>query len=121
MRSSRRGSRLRPRLCWPIHSPWMLAARLPRSPLSIDFPRCTCCRSSSETGGLMAYGVDDRIVFRNAAEYVDKILRGARPGDLPIEQATQFSSGGEPQDRACARTHHPCVDPAACRRGDADW
>ena len=44
-----------------------------------------------DADGLMAYGVDDRIVFRLAAKYVDKILRGARPADLPIEQPTQFS------------------------------
>ena len=44
-----------------------------------------------DAGGLLSYGVDNTAVFRRMAEYVDKILRGTKPEDLPIEQPTAFS------------------------------
>ena len=58
-----------------------LAARLP-----------TVCglREYAEASGLMSYGPKFTDLFRRAAEFVDKILRGAKPGDIPVEQPTKF-------------------------------
>jgi putative tryptophan/tyrosine transport system substrate-binding protein len=47
-------------------------------------------REFIQIGGLMSYGANNTERFRRAADYVDKVLRGTEPGDIPVEQPTKF-------------------------------
>ena len=66
------------------------AHRLAEFALVHHLPTVSHIRAPVEAGGLMSYGPNVTDLWARAAEYVDKILKGAKPGDLPVEQPTRF-------------------------------
>ena len=64
--------------------------RLAQLASTSGLPAISGFRRWVDAGGLMSYGPDFSDLLHRAAAYVDKILKGAKPGDLPIEQPTKF-------------------------------
>jgi len=65
-------------------------AIIPKLALERRLPTCAFSRETVEPGALMSYGPDILTVLRRTAIYVDKILKGAKPGELPVDQPTKF-------------------------------
>ena len=75
-----------------LGGPPYIAERLRMAELAIKYrlPTMFALKNHVEAGGLMSYGPDYSDLLRRSAIYVDKILKGAKPGDLPVEQPTKF-------------------------------
>ena len=65
-------------------------ARLAELALKHRLPGMFGTKENVEAGGLMSYGADLNEWYRRAATYIDKILKGAKPADLPVEQASKY-------------------------------
>jgi putative ABC transport system substrate-binding protein len=76
----------------PLMSPVFFRERAPLLELlgTHRLPAIFGLREFVDAGGLMAYGVSFDEMFRRAADYVDRILQGAKPADLPVEQPRRF-------------------------------
>jgi putative ABC transport system substrate-binding protein len=75
-----------------VGSPVVVGQRVPLAALALRYrlPGMFPFKENVVAGGLMSYGADPSDLYRRAAAYVDKILKGARPADLPVEQPKKF-------------------------------
>jgi putative ABC transport system substrate-binding protein len=69
---------------------WLERRRITQLAAEVGLPAMYESEDFVEVGGLMAYGASLPDMARRAAGYIDRILKGAKPADLPVEQATKF-------------------------------
>ena len=74
----------------PEGLPFQGRAIIPKLALARRLALCAYSRETFESGALMSYGVDQQAICRRAAIYVDKLLKGAKPGEIPVEGPTKF-------------------------------
>jgi putative ABC transport system substrate-binding protein len=73
-----------------IVQPSLPIRRVAELALRYRVPAVSFIRDFADQGGLLSYGTDEADAYRKAAVYVDKILKGAKPADLPVQQPTKF-------------------------------
>ena len=84
------GKLIRARQLSPVELTDALLRRIADLALEDRLPTMYFTDALPKAGGLMSYGVKVEALFRRAAYYVDRILKGAKPADLPVEQPTKF-------------------------------
>ena len=86
-------------LFFPL-SPFWLSARTDITAMvaGLKLPAVYSWREFADAGGLMSYGANLPDLYRQSARLVDKILKGAKPGELPFELPTRYEMRREPQD-----------------------
>src|SRR5262249_8575773 len=75
---------------WPSPFTWENHKRIAATAIQYRVPAISDTSDYARAGLLLSYGLDNNSLFRSAAEYVDKLLRGAKPADLPLKQRTKL-------------------------------
>jgi putative ABC transport system substrate-binding protein len=101
----------------PVDDPFMYQQRRRVADLAVQhrLPTVSFQRLYPEAGALMSYGASFTDLYRRAATYVDKILKGAKPADLPVEQPTKFELV---IDLKTAKAHGLTIPPSLLQRAD---